>query len=153
MSDSTTRIIQDKAIMMKLVPLVFTLVLFFILLPVAQLDTLRAVDPIVIFTSIILFIAGIVLLIEFARNWNDAKQHNGAKSGAITFLVTGIAIFLFGLVELFGQYNIYENAGKENALNIVLVILLGIASIMLYAGAHPEIRHRKTLAKAIRTST
>lgn len=138
--------------MMKLVPLVFTLILFFYLLPIAQLDTLREADPLVIFTSVILFIAGIVLLIDFGRNWNDAKSHNGAKSGSMPFLIMGIALFLFGIAELTGIYNIYTDAGNETTLNIILVILLGGASAVLYYGAHPEIVHRKTTAKAIRTA-
>lgn len=138
---------------MKLIPLVFTLVLFFILLPIAQFDTLRQADPLVIFTSIILFVAGIVLLIDFVRNLNDAKSHHGAISGSIPFLVMGIALFLYGFAELFGLYNIYIGAGQETALNIILVILLGGASAVLYYGAHPEIFHRKTIAKAIRTSS
>ena len=136
--------------MMKLVPLVFTTILFFILFPVEQVDVLRDTDPLAIFTAVILFVAGIVLLIDFARNWADAKNHNGAKSGAIVFLIMGIALMLYGGAELFGFYNIYTDAGNETALNIILVILLGGASIMLYAGAHPEIVHRKTLAKSIR---
>lgn len=145
------KILQTKSIFYKLVLLVFNLFLFFILLPISELDTLRSIDPLVIFTSIILFLTGGALLFEFWRNWNDAKNHNGAKSGSIPFLVMGVALLLFGGAELFGFYNIYTDAGDETALNIILVILLGGASIVIYYGTHPEIFHNKTIAKAIRT--
>lgn len=143
-------ILQKKSILYKLVLLVLNLILFFYLLPIAELNTLRMINPLVLLTSTIIFLTGIALLIEFFRNWSDAKEHNGARSGSAPFLIMGIALFLFGIAYFFGGYNIYAGAGQENALNVVLVILLGGASVVLYYGAHPEIFHGKTIARAIR---
>lgn len=153
MARDAVQILQEKAIMLKLVPLVFTLILFFYMIPIAQLDTLREKDPLVVFTSTILFVAGIAIMIDFYRQWSDAKAHNGARGGAITYLVIGITLLVFGGANFTEIYDVFDLAGQDTALNIILTILLGATSVTLYVHVHPEIRRRKTLAHTVRTST
>lgn len=135
---------------MKAVPLVFVVIFFLELIPLKELEFFRNLDVAVLWSSTLLIIVGFVFLIDFFRNYKDAKSHNGAIGASIIFLIMALATWGYALADITGFNNPFDNAGQENTLNIILVILLGASMVLLYLGVHPEIRHRHTLSKGIR---
>ena len=146
------KLLQKKFILMKSVLLVFSVLFFLMIAPIPQLEVIRNIDPVLLWSGSLLLFVGLVLLIEFFRNLPDAGNHTGAKTGAYMFLVLGVIALLYGILTFTGTYNAFEFAGTTDIPNFGLTILLGIVSAILYASIHPEIFHHKTLAKHIKAT-
>ncbi len=144
-------ILLDKSILFRAVPLVFTVLFFVQIAPIPQLQFIHNAEPIVLWSSTLLFIVGLVFIVEFFRNLPDTGNHNGAKTGAYMFLVMGLIAFGFGFADIAGIYDPFSN--NNDTLNLLLSLLLGLSSIILYISLHPSIFHRKrTLAQLVRSS-
>ena len=143
-------ILARKDLLFRAVPLLFTVIFFLQIAPIPQLQFMRNVDPIQIWSSTLLLVDGFVLVIEFFRNLPDVGNHLGAKSGAYIFLIMGIIAFLFGIFTLSGIYDPFANT-SEAVTNTTLTIMLGLTSVIMYASVHPALFHqKKNLAKLIR---
>ena len=142
--------IVKKDILFRAVPLIFTVIFFLQIAPFPQLQFMRNVEPIQVWSGTLLLINGFVMVIEYFRNLPDAGNHLGAKSGAYIFLIMGIIAFLFGFATTTGLYDPFANA-SETVVNTTLTILLGLSAVILYASVHPSLFHQKhTLAKLLR---
>lgn len=147
---SNITLLQDKAILLKLLPFAFSLLFVIQLIPLAIFNGVREFNPITLWSSTFLFIVGAVFLIDFLRNYIDAKSHGGAKGASIIFLIMAIATWGYGIANISGFHNPFDLAGQDTAFNIFLIILLVASTIVLYLGLHPELRHKHTLSKGIR---
>ena len=143
-------VLQKKDFLYRSIPLVITALFFFMIAPIPQLAFMRNVEPVMLFAGTILFVDGIILIVEMFRNLPDAGNHMGAKTGAYLFGIMGAIVLIFAVAIITDQYNPFDNMG-ENAIILTLTAILGITAIVQYASIHPMLFHgKKNLAKVIR---
>jgi hypothetical protein len=145
-------VLAKKDVLYRSVPLVFTAIFFLMIAPIPQLQFIRNVDPVVIFSGTLLFVDGLILIVEMFRNLPDARNHLGAKTGAYLFGIMGIIVFAFGFVSITGLYDPFIDTDATTT-NLTLTAILGITSIVMYSSVHPMIFHgKRNLASLVRSS-
>jgi len=145
-------LLKKKGIFYRAVPLIFTTLFFFMVAPLEQLAPFQALNPLLVFVGTLLFIDGIILFIEFARNLPDAGNHTGAKTGAYIFLIMAIILVAFGIGSITGFYDPFDDISNYE-ITLLLTAILGITALIQYVSIHPIIfMGKRNASHAIRTS-
>ena len=101
-----------------------------------------------IVVSTILFIDGILLIIEGFRNLPDAGSRI-AKTGAMFFFIVGVGVLIFG-ISVFTEYNPFENKTSIEIVTI-LSIILGITVLVQFTAIFPFIFQKRNLAHLLKS--
>ena len=140
----------SKELIYRTIPFVLTTIILLMILPIDELGFIQNMNLGILLASTILFIDGILLIVEGFRNLPDSGT-KVAKTGAMFFFVIGAGILVFGLTIFTGNYDPFEN---KNSLEIatILSILLGITALIQFVAFAPfAIFHKRNLAHLMKS--
>jgi len=144
-------VLKKQGIFYRAVPMIITVVFFFMVAPFEQLSLFQALNPLLVLTGLVLFIDGIVLFFEMFRNLPDANNHAGAKTGAYLFGIMGIILLALGIGSLTGYYDAFDDLNNYE-ITLLLTVVLGITIIIQYVSIHPILfMGKRNASHAIRT--
>ena len=133
-----------KELVYRATPFILTSILLIMILPIKELSSIQNMNVGLIVISAILFIDGVLLIIEGFRNLPDAGS-KVAKTGAIFFFIVGAGVLLFG-GSIFTEYNPFENKTSIEIVTILSVIL-GITVLVQFTAIVPfAFFHKRNLA-------
>ncbi len=133
-----------KELAYRATPFVFTSIFLLMILPFKELGIIQNMSVGILFASVILFIDGILLVIEGFRNMPDAGS-SVAKTGAIFFFVIGAGLLLFGGAIFSGNYDPFVNQSNIE-IAVVLSVLLGLTILIQLLAIFPLFFHKRNLA-------
>ena len=114
------------------------------IIPIDDLGFIQNANLGILLVSTILFIDGILLIVEGFRNLPDAGS-KVAKTGAMFFFAIGAGILLFGITVFTGNYDPFDNKSDIEIIT-VLSVLLGITVFIQFVAIFPLFFHKKNLA-------
>jgi CDP-diglyceride synthetase len=129
-------------------PFILTSILLIMILPFKELSSIQNMNVGLIVVSTILFIDGILLIIEGFRNLPDAGSRI-AKTGAMFFFIVGVGVLIFG-ISVFTEYNPFENKTSIEIVTI-LSIILGITVLVQFTAIFPFIFQKRNLAHLLKS--
>lgn len=134
--------------MYRATPFILTSILLIMILPFKELSSIQNMNVGLIVVSTILFIDGILLIIEGFRNLPDAGSRI-AKTGAMFFFIVGVGVLIFG-ISVFTEYNPFENKTSIEIVTI-LSIILGITVLVQFTAIFPFIFQKRNLAHLLKS--
>ena len=134
--------------MYRATPFILTSILLIMILPFKELSSIQNMNVGQIVVSTILFIDGILLIIEGFRNLPDAGSRI-AKTGAMFFFIVGVGVLIFG-ISVFTEYNPFENKTSIEIVTI-LSIILGITVLVQFTAIFPFIFQKRNLAHLLKS--
>ena len=137
-----------KELVYRATPFILTSILLIMILPIKELSSIQNMNVGLIVVSAILFIDGILLIIEGFRNLPDAGS-KVAKTGAIFFFIVGAGVLLFG-GSIFTEYNPFENKTSIEIVTILSVIL-GITVLVQFTAIFPLFFHKRNLGHLVKS--
>ena len=138
-----------KELVYRATPFILTSILLIMILPIKELSSIQNMNVGLIVVSAILFIDGILLIIEGFRNLPDAGS-KVAKTGAIFFFIVGAGVLLFGLTLITDTYNPFENKTSIEIVTILSVIL-GITVLVQFTAIFPLFFHKRNLGHLVKS--
>ena len=133
-----------KELAYRATPFVLTSIILLMILPIDELGFIQNANLGILLVSTILFIDGILLIVEGFRNLPDAGS-KVAKTGAMFFFAIGAGILLFGITVFTGNYDPFDNKSDIEIITI-LSVLLGITVFIQFVAIFPLFFHKKNLA-------
>ena len=137
-----------KELVYRATPFILTSILLLMILPFKELSFIQNMNVGLIVISAILFIDGILLIIEGFRNLPDAGS-KVAKTGAMFFFIVGAGVLLFG-GSIFTEYNPFENKTSIEIVTILSVIL-GITVLVQFTAIFPLFFHKRNLGHLVKS--
>lgn len=137
-----------KELVYRATPFILTSILLIMILPFKELSSIQNMNVGLIVVSTILFIDGILLIIEGFRNLPDAGSRI-AKTGAMFFFIVGVGVLIFG-ISVFTEYNPFENKTSIEIVTI-LSIILGITVLVQFTAIFPFIFQKRNLAHLLKS--
>lgn len=133
-----------KELAYRATPFVLTSIILLMIIPIDDLGFIQNANLGILLVSTILFIDGILLIVEGFRNLPDAGS-KVAKTGAMFFFAIGAGILLFGITVFTGNYDPFDNKSDIEIIT-VLSVLLGITVFIQFVAIFPLFFHKKNLA-------
>ena len=137
-----------KELVYRATPFILTSILLIMILPIKELSSIQNMNVGLIVVSAILFIDGVLLIIEGFRNLPDAGS-KVAKTGAIFFFIVGAGVLIFG-GSIFTEYNPFENKTSIEIVTILSVIL-GITVLVQFTAIFPLFFHKRNLGHLVKS--
>ena len=137
-----------KELVYRATPFILTSILLIMILPIKELSSIQNMNVGLIVISAILFIDGVLLIIEGFRNLPDAGS-KVAKTGAIFFFIVGAGVLIFG-GSIFTEYNPFENKTSIEIVTILSVIL-GITVLVQFTAIFPLFFHKRNLGHLVKS--
>jgi len=138
-----------KELVYRATPFVLTSILLLMIIPIKEISFIQNMNVGLIVITAILFIDGILLIIEGFRNLPDAGSKI-AKTGAMFFFIVGAGVLLFGLTLITDTYNPFENKTSFEIVTILSVIL-GITVLVQFTAIFPFLFQKKNLAHLLKS--
>ena len=138
-----------KELAYRATPFVLTSIILLMILPIDELGFIQNANLGILLVSTILFIDGILLIVEGFRNLPDVGSKI-AKTGAMFFFAIGAGILLFGITIFTGTYDPFENKSDIEIIT-VLSVLLGVTVFIQFVAIFPLFFHKKNLAELVKS--
>ena len=138
-----------QTLFFKLIPAIFTFVLFVAIAPIAQFGDYQRMFSFEqqVFGAWLLMIGG-GFMFEFLGTLSALRKNKTtARMGAIVLFVIAIVSIGYGLGIFSGQYS--PLGGTSQEANLFLATVLGLSVIMFVAHGYTEIFHHKRFLHAL----